>query len=269
MVVNEPISAEQAGPINLSLNVPVGSIEVIGEEIDVAEVTLRPLIEDDQVAIDMIKAARVSHTGRALFVEVPQPPGGASNVHSVIAGNVTDVIMCGNITGGVIVSGNNNITIGGRQMVNAVSIGSGGAVVAVARVPFGSSVQVQTLSADARVRTTPFPGENRLASVDVRSTSGDLQVEGVDRVRAQTISGDITSRGATLLRVKSTSGDVRAEGSRGNVEVKTISGDIDVYCLTSLNVVANSVSGDINVNSSGEARPTVSARSISGDVRTR
>jgi hypothetical protein len=34
-------------------------------------------------------------------------------------------------------------------------------------------------------------------------------------------------------------------------------------------VVANSVSGDINVNSNGEARPTVSARSISGDVRTR
>ena len=143
-------------------------------------------------------------------------------------------------------------------------------------VPKGSSLEVETVSADARV--TEVAGK-----IDAETVSGDLTVERAQgQVHAESISGDVTvSADAPSATVKTTSGDasvtgsigaVRAESVSGKVtvsgtlerlDVETISGDIDVKGAVA-EVKAESVSGDVSVD---KALQQAEASTVSGDIK--
>src|SRR5260370_4952546 len=91
-----------------------------------------------------------------------------------------------------------------------------------ARVPHGSSAVFATASADMKVR-------GRLASLEAKSASGDLVVNGEIEHDAivKTVSGDVRlERVGGELTVQTVSGDVSAQSVRGSIEPKTGSGDL-------------------------------------------
>ena len=141
------------------------------------------------------------------------------------------------------------------------SFGSGSMRVR-ARVPHSSSPVLTTAAADMKVR-------GRLGSLEVKSASGDLVVNGeVQRdAEIKTVSGDVRlERVGGELRVQTVSGDVNAQSVGGSVVSKTVSGDLRVESVREGHVTAQSVSGDIELGVAAGTNLDVDAGSVSGDL---
>jgi DUF4097 and DUF4098 domain-containing protein YvlB len=243
------ITAEQVGPLRLTLNLGAGEIVVESKPVDVAEVRLEPFTADDTEALRMIEEARVTHGRGALGVRVPKPRTGVQgHGHTTVFGNGNMVVA------GIHISG------GGMTMING-QIVSNGAVRIVATVPHGSTLTAQTISGDVRVAD--------VEDVVFTSTSGDLDAVGVRTVNATTVSGDIETDGAERVIVGTTSGDVRAENAQGQIRANSISGDVRVHAVGDCVVTATSVSGDVTTQAVAGAEVSVDAHSVSGRVRSR
>lgn len=143
-------------------------------------------------------------------------------------------------------------------------------------VPRGSTVRIQTDSADVRVagtvseaQVTTASGEVALERVTgsavVKTASGDIDVEWVGGpCTIKAASGDVDVREASAeLRVDSASGDVRVGALVGSGALTTASGDISVR--EAVDIHCRAASGDVVLD---EVRAgTVSVGTVSGDVR--
>ncbi len=112
-------------------------------------------------------------------------------------------------------------------------------IIVTARVPEGSGLTARTVSGDVETR-------GHMASVQARSTSGDVTVDSADQVHAQTMSGDI---------------DV--EKLTATADLNSMSGDLSVRSGTGARVRASTMSGDIRVGAGVE----LDGQSMSGRVR--
>ncbi len=131
-----------------------------------------------------------------------------------------------------------------------------------ARVPNGSSIDLQTASADMTVR-------GRIHELEVKSASGDLVVNGeIERdATVKTVSGDARlERIGGELRVQTVSGDVTAQTVGSAVTAKTVSGDFRIDSLREGHVTAQSVSGDIELGVAAGTKLDVDAGSVSGEL---
>ncbi len=129
-------------------------------------------------------------------------------------------------------------------------------------VPDGSSLDLHSASGDA-------VAAGEYSSVEFASASGDLAVETADAVEAQTASGDIilgTVR--TSTSAKSASGDVQIASLVGDARVESVSGDVSATVDGSCKIDAHSVSGDVVVDIRQGLVVTVSAKTLSGDLRS-
>jgi DUF4097 and DUF4098 domain-containing protein YvlB len=128
------------------------------------------------------------------------------------------------------------------------------------QVPEGSALRAKTASGDLRAR-------GRLGDTDLKSASGDVQLDAVGALQAQIASGDLeVARVAGDARVDSASGDVELGEAGGGVTVRTASGDQQVRSVAKGKVELASASGDIRVGIRQGSRLWVDARSMSGDV---
>lgn len=125
-----------------------------------------------------------------------------------------------------------------------------------------------------------YVGRNNHASVDfnvtvpartavnVRSVSGDVQVKNVKgEVRAESVSGDVSATGTpNLASIKTVSGDLELSGVSGqdNLNVSTISGNLNLRSIRARVIDAESVSGEVTLTDVTCDRATV--KSVSGDV---
>lgn len=104
------------------------------------------------------------------------------------------------------------------------------------------------------------------STVKVGGVSTDIEVDGVrGPQRLKTVSGDVTSRAYEEdVDIESVSGDieVRGDGAMVRIDVNTVSGDIDVEDLAG-EIDITSVSGDLSV--AGGRWSRVSANTTSGD----
>lgn len=245
---------EHVGAVNLHLQLTAGEIEVRAAATDVAEVTLEPVTPGDEVALALIARTTVTKDGNSFAVRVPKPP-------NTVRSGGTHVVV-GDIVGGLII--NSGVYVGG-QHVTTVSSGGVGMVRLTATVPGNSHVTAKTSSAPMYAFTD---GGSEFAEVVFNSTSGDLNTVGARRVNAHSVSGDITADSAQWMLANSTSGDVRAESLAGNLEARSISGDIRVHAKAPCHVRATSVSGDVTVTRASGVTVSVDAGSVSGRVRT-
>lgn len=131
----------------------------------------------------------------------------------------------------------------------------------VVRVPAGSRVSVEGVSADVVV-------QNVRGDVDAESVSGNVRVTGGSRVvSASSVSGNVVIDAATNdVRAESVSGSVTLGGATGYIEAETTSGDIRVEAREASSVSLHSVSGGVVYRGSLDRNGSVNIESFSGTV---
>jgi DUF4097 and DUF4098 domain-containing protein YvlB len=134
----------------------------------------------------------------------------------------------------------------------------------VIKVPAGSSLAVNTVSAD--VRSQGVRGSQRLQSV-----SGDIQTEAAaEDVECKTVSGDVTVTGTGqpgLLTVTTVSGNATVTRVAGEVNGNTVSGNFTIATGDTSRSRLRSTSGDLGFKGRVAADARIDFESISGDVR--
>lgn len=134
----------------------------------------------------------------------------------------------------------------------------------IVKVPAGSSIAVNTVSADLNVRDVR--GAQRLQSV-----SGDIQT-GVasEDLECKTVSGNVRVTGSgqrSLTTVMTVSGDAALERVAGEVNGNTVSGDLTVSMGETSRSRLRSTSGNLVVIGQLADDARLDFESMSGDVR--
>ena len=129
-------------------------------------------------------------------------------------------------------------------------------------VPVGVRVIARSTSGDVTVRGTR-------GGVEARSTSGDVTVtEATDRILIESVSGDVHASQLTGdVRSESVSGTIEIRDATGEVRAETTSGDVALLGVTSRNVFATTVSGEVEYDGSIDANGRYEFHSHSGDIR--
>jgi Toastrack DUF4097 len=193
------------GPVRLDLELPSGDIDIEAGETDETRIELEAVSSNEQVQ-EMVATARIECVQR---------------------GDGHEVVVEVRTRHGVWISFSRgpDIRLGSPEMRLRISC------------PKGAALDVKTKSADLKAR-----GE--YADVDVKTASGDVNVE-------QAAGAD----------VKTASGDVHFDEVTGRLDVKSASGDVSVWKVASAASI-QLVSGDVMIR---EAEDSVSANTVSGD----
>jgi hypothetical protein len=134
----------------------------------------------------------------------------------------------------------------------------------VVKVPFGSVLSINTVSADVRIQNVR--GTQRLQTV-----SGDVQTQASgEDVECRTVSGDVSIAGSGrkgVVSVTTVSGDATATNVAGEVNGSTVSGTFSFGVGDTSRSRLRSTSGDLTLRGPLAADARVDIESISGDVR--
>lgn len=129
-------------------------------------------------------------------------------------------------------------------------------------VPVGVRVIARSTSGDVSVKGTKGP-------VEAHSTSGDVVVtDAIDRIVIESVSGDV--RASQLngdVRSESVSGTVEIRDATGDVRAETTSGDVSLLGVSSRNVFATTVSGEVEYDGTIDANGRYEFHAHSGDIR--
>jgi len=142
---------------------------------------------------------------------------------------------------------------------NARNINDGAEL--VIRIPRGSSLEVECVSADILV--SDVEGEVELSSI-----SGDVDFSGqCDELEAGSISGRVlVDGGARMMELETVSGDIKASGKVAHIESASVSGTIHLEFDTFLELSLESVSGRIMVTGGLDPKGSFDLDVVSGDV---
>jgi DUF4097 and DUF4098 domain-containing protein YvlB len=158
-------------------------------------------------------------------------------------------------------------TEGARTLVKVVLPkmgGSSGSSDLVVRVPYDSSVNVNTVSADQRI--AGVRGAQRLQAV-----SGSVETEfGPSDLEVKTVSGSITARGTGkgLVRATTVSGDVQLDKIGRELDLNTISGDMTVRVADRLQRARiKTTNGNLEFTGALDKGARIDAEAINGDMR--
>ncbi len=193
------------GPVRLDLELPAGAIEIETAETDETHVELEAVSNNEQVQ-EMVETARIDCVQR---------------------GEGHEVVVEVRTRHGVWISFSRgpDIRLGTPEMRLRISC------------PNGANLDVKTKSADMKAR-------GDYGDVDVKTASGDVNIEH-----------------AAAADIKTASGDVHFEEVDGTLDVKSASGDLSVWKVGSAANI-QLVSGDVMIR---EAEDSVNANTVSGD----
>ncbi len=132
------------------------------------------------------------------------------------------------------------------------------------KVPSGSTLSINTVSADIVAKAVS--GTQRLQSV-----SGDVRTEASgEDIECRTVSGDVHITGSGkkgLVSITTVSGDATATQVAGELNGSTVSGDFTLGAGETTRSRLRSTSGDLSVTAQLAPDARVDIESISGDVR--
>jgi hypothetical protein len=213
------------GAVRLNLELPSGAIEIETSETDETRVELEALSENEQVR-EMVDAARIE---------------------SVRRGDGHEVVVEVRTRHGVWISFSKgpDIRIGSPEMRLRISC------------PAGAELDVRTKSADLEAR-------GNYGAADVKTASGDVNVEHAGGAEVKTASGDVHFETVDgYFDVKTASGDVYVDSVAHDSNIQLVSGDLHIGEAGG-SISANTVSGDQRIGAVVEGR--VELRTVSGDV---
>jgi len=110
------------------------------------------------------------------------------------------------------------------------------------------------------------------ADLDIESVSADVRVEGVapDDLQVESVSGNVTIAAAPReADVSTVSGDLVLTLNTRSASSESVSGDITLAGRLDGEIQAESVSGDIRIDSRGERVHRLSTGTVSGDAEVR
>ena len=110
------------------------------------------------------------------------------------------------------------------------------------------------------------------ANLEIESVSADIDVDGVapGELEIDTVSGNVTVAAAPRrAEVESVSGDLRLTLNTAKARSESVSGDVRLSGRLVGEVHAETVSGDIHVDSRGERLKRLSTGTVSGDADLR
>ncbi|HZF27417.1 MAG TPA: DUF4097 family beta strand repeat-containing protein [Steroidobacteraceae bacterium] len=141
--------------------------------------------------------------------------------------------------------------------------GDGGGADLSIRVPSGSRLDINTVSADIDVHGVT--GAQRLQAV-----SGEVSTEvGAEEAEVKTVSGDVVLRGESkpsVLNLTTVSGNAQVSRIAGEMIATTVSGDFNLSAETIARARLRTTSGNLSLRGAlvGDAR--VDSETISGDL---
>jgi len=134
------------------------------------------------------------------------------------------------------------------------------------RVPQGSELEVQTVSAEIEVRDVQ--GRQRL-----RSVSGNVETDlEQSELQLETVSGDVLIRGngkPTNLRARTVSGNLTLDRGAGQVDATTTSGDLILEVEPAKDVRVRTTSGNLRLSGDLTTDGEVEADTVSGELSVR
>ena len=258
------------GPVDLDIEVAAGRIDLEIADVAITTVELQSLSgESGERAIAATEQTCTEHAGRhTVRIRVPRAGGKhwfARNAEVAVAvvAPLGTRMTAETASAPITIRG----TAGGLDLRTA-----------------SGDVRAADVDGDAAART--MSGDIELADVtgnaDARTMSGDIVVGAIlGEAGLRTMSGDVTvERNATSANVSSMSGDVRLDSlERGDVEVKSASGDITVGVVPGTRVWMDVQSSSGEASSEldhtdgdggqGGAQLHLRLQSASGDVRIR
>lgn len=134
----------------------------------------------------------------------------------------------------------------------------------IIRVPAGSSLSVNTVSADIKVQGVTGAQRLQAVSADIHTQAGSEDVE------CKTVSGDVTVDGSAkkgVLTIMTVSGDATALRTAGEINANTVSGNLVLGLGETTRSRVRTTSGDVTMAMLMAADGKLDAESISGDVR--
>ena len=212
------------GPVRLNLEIPKGEIDLETAATDETHVELEAT-SGDAAVLELVDDARIELVRRG-------------DVHEV-------VVETKEKRGFSISIGLTDIRLDRPQLRLRITC------------PHGTALDVRTKSADLRAR-------GDYGAVEVKTASGDVQVDQAQETQIKSASGDIRlGHVHGDLDAHTASGDVQADVVEGDVHAQLVSGDLAVRDAQA-SVTANTVSGDQRFEAVQEGR--IDLKAISGDV---
>jgi len=125
------------------------------------------------------------------------------------------------------------------------------------------------------------------ADIDLITTSGDIQINNINKLDALSTSGDINIRNVNEINLKVTSGEVNINNINNKVNIQTTSGDVEINNLrltenskiktnsgeieidktNNIYIDANTTSGEVDIkNNNRKAEYELKVETTSGDV---
>lgn len=181
-----------------------------------------------------------------------------------------NVIRHGNVTitsvggSGVVITGDSMTFVNGRLVggTNIRSVPMPDPVRLFVTLPAGSRI-------DARMTAGQLTVRGHLPEARFASTSADIDIDSVSKLRARTASGDITAAEvADISALRTMSGDITIDDAAADLTAESMSGSISIGTGADIAIDAESMSGNVTIRPYGGARPDVRAHSMSGRVRT-
>jgi Putative adhesin len=213
------------GGVLLDLELPAGEIEIQTADTEDTHVELEALSDREQVQ-EMVAAARIEDVHR---------------------GDVHRIIVEVRTRHGVWISFSKgpDIRVGTPELRLRITC------------PHGAALDIRTKSADLEARGV-------YADVDVKTASGDVNIEHCAGAQVKSASGDAhLATVAGPLDVKTASGDLLVGSVSGDANLQLVSGDVYIRDAAG-SISANSVSGDQRYEAVMAGR--IEVRAVSGDV---
>ena len=149
---------------------------------------------------------------------------------------------------------------GSRISLDMEHAGYGGEARFEVRVPAGTRVMARAMSGDIDIR-------GARGEVEAHSVSGDVTVEDVTALVAESVSGSVrVLRVAGRVTASSVSGDVELTDVGGDVRIESTSGEIFLSNVRARVVRAESVSGNIEFSGTIDRAGTYDFTSHSGNI---
>lgn len=132
----------------------------------------------------------------------------------------------------------------------------------VVRIPQQSSLSINTVSAEQTIRDVHGP--QRLQAV-----SGNIETEVWSEIEAKTVSGEINAKGrsgAGGARVTSVSGNVQLDNTGPELDLNTVSGEMNVQLKELQRARIRTTNGDLELVATLVPDGRIDAEAVNGDI---